>query len=101
MCAARKILDASDSKVYRGFTNLTIGFHEVECFRFVKNKYAKDDDPLPNSVLVELKDEVLFLPKHFSRRFSEDDLNELNTIISEKGEKVYLYFGGRNPNGYV
>lgn len=50
---------------------------------------------LKRVLLVELRDEVLFLPEYFAIPFNDDDakIDELNN----DGIKKYLYFGGKRP----
>lgn len=47
----------------------------------------------PVSVMVELENEVLFLPQYLARKFNTDT----NTVreINESGITFYLYFKGR------
>lgn len=47
------------------------------------------------SLLVELRDEVVFLPQYFLNKLDEEDIAELN---STGGETLYLYFGGRREH---
>lgn len=82
------------SKPYHGFCNLSIGYHSIKEFRFVKNKYAKKHDGSTKSILVELANEVLFLPQHFNQKINQSELEELNSCI-KKGEAIFLYFGGK------
>lgn len=89
---------ASDSKPYLGFTRLTHGNHEIVLFRLVKNKMynPKVAGSLKRSLLVELKDQVLFLPGYFAEKLQDDvKVEELNT----DGVKKYLFFDGKRPNG--
>lgn len=101
MSSAFKILSSigSTSKPYHGFSKLNHGYYEIEKFRFVKNKLYKpnvENPRLKRVLLVELKEEVLFLPEYFAANFNDDDakVEELNT----DGIKKYLYFGGKRPN---
>lgn len=95
MNALKKLEDLNPNKHYLGFTKLLIGFHNVLCFRVVKNKFGKKTDGSNKSILVELKNEVLFLPQYFWNKLNEDDIRELNSGI-EVNNKVYLYFGGKH-----
>lgn len=95
MNALKKLENLKTGKAYKGFANLDLGFHLIECFRLVKNKYKKKVEGNKKSIIVELKDEILFLPAYFLQKLSEDDINELNSSISSEGEKVYLYFEGK------
>lgn len=66
----------TEFKPYYGFSNLAPGHYEVECFRFVKNRFYKPDvenPDVPRSLMVELKDQVLFLPSRFAKRLDNDD----------------------------
>lgn len=88
-----------EGKPYKGFGTLPHGNHEVISFRFVRNKYydpKKENPGLKRSLLVELSDQVLFLPEYFAQKFNDDDkqIEELNN----DGVKKYLYFGGSRPN---
>lgn len=84
---------SSGNKPYHGFGKLAIGCHKILCFRIVKNKFKKDESD-GKSLLVELDNEVLFLPQYFLKTINGEDVNELNTC----GESMYLYFGGRIEN---
>lgn len=110
MSVFKKLQSVGTSKPYYGFTNLDIGYHRIICFRVVKNKFAnnKDDECAGSgasssagsiskreekTVIVELKDQVLFLPQYFLSQLSDREMNELG--VNELKEKMYLYFGGR------
>lgn len=90
----KKIANVKPNKPYQGFTKLSKGFHQVENFRMVKNKFCKKDGS-KKSILTELEGEILFLPQCFSQILDEDDLNELNECISNQ-QCIYLYFGGKH-----
>lgn len=87
------------SKPYHGFKELAHGKHRIVRFKLVKNRFAKNEAEAdgttssPWSVMVELEDEVLFLPQHLARKFS----NNADTVreINECGITFYLYFGGK------
>lgn len=89
------------SKEYNGFSKLDTGYHEIELFRLVKNKMYNENNEdhvknrLKRVLLVELKDEILFLPEYFAVGLNDDDakVEELNN----DGIKKYLYFGGKRP----
>lgn len=91
-----------DSKPYNGFTKLKIGNYEILNFRLVNNKMYKEkkegeeNNFLKRILMVELKDQVLFLPQYFARQFDDDDkkVAELNN----DGVKKFLFFGGARPN---
>lgn len=55
MITLKKLQVACETKPYYGFSKLTLGRHEVICFRLVKNQFAKKDE-CEKSVLVDLKD---------------------------------------------
>lgn len=90
----KKLQNVKPNKPYRGFARLALGYHAIECFRIVKNKFGKKNDVSAKSILIELVDEVLFLPQHFTKILNEDAVQQLNSTI-DKGESVYIYFGGR------
>lgn len=87
------------SKPYHGFTELARGRHRIVRFKLVRNKFAKDEpEPdgsmsSPISVMVELEDEVLFLPAHLARKFQNDP--NIVRQINESGITFYLYFAGK------
>lgn len=95
MNVLKKLGDVTPNKPYFGFVKLSVGYQKIVCFRFVKNKFGKKNDGSSKSILVELNNEVLFLPQYFNHKINESDLNELNSCI-EKKINVYIYFGGRN-----
>lgn len=86
-------------KPYHGFKELAHGNHKIVLFRFVKNKNYEPKEPksLPRLLLVELDDQILFLPEYFAAGLNDNDdkIDELNT----DGIVKYLYFGGKRPNG--
>lgn len=82
-----------ENKPYYGFTKLSIGFHRIALFRVVKNKFEKKEDV--KSILVELEDQVIFLPQYFREKISDSDVCELNSCIN-KNKDIYLHFGGKN-----
>lgn len=85
-----------DGKPYHGFAKLEHGNHEILNFRWVKNKLYREDGDLPKrSLLVELEDQVLFLPAYISAKigYSDEKVDEINIDPRKK----YLYFGGRRP----
>lgn len=59
-------------KPYKGFSQLAIGNHEISRFKLVKNKMYNSSNPasLPRIILVELKDQVLFLPEYFAHQLA-------------------------------
>lgn len=84
---------ALKTKPYYGFSKLPLGYHEIICFHSVKNKFAKKDE-CKKTVLIELKDQVVYLPKYFAEDITEDDV----TILNSDGEIKYLYLGGKREN---
>lgn len=96
MNALKKLENVQSNKPYRGFSKLDMGCHKVVNFRLTKNKFGKKSDGSNLSILVELEDQVLFLPSYFRQRLKDVDLQELNDSI-ESNENIYLYFGGKLP----
>lgn len=90
-----KLDTLNPNKPYHGFAKLSIGYHVITNFRFVKNKFGKKNDGSGKSILVELKNEVLFLPQYFCQKLNESDIKELNSVIETDGDDVFIYFGGR------
>lgn len=82
-----------ENKPYHGFSKLSIGFHQIVLFRAVKNKYDKKNEDA-KTILVELDDQVVFLPQYFREKISDSDIIELNAGIN-MNEQVFLYFGGK------
>lgn len=93
MSALLKLQEASDMKPYNGFSKLSRGYHEILHFRMVKNKFAKKDD-CKNSIIIELENEIVFLPKYFAVDMKESDIVDLNT----DGQKKFLFFGGKRDD---
>lgn len=91
----------NSSKPYNGFKNLKLGYYKIESFRLVKNKMYNENNEahaknkLKRVLLVELKDQVLFLPEYFAVPLNDDDakVDELNN----DGIQKYLFFGGIRP----
>lgn len=88
------------SKPYHGFKELSRGKHRILKFKLVRNKFAKEAASEGEattssqwSIMVELEDQVLFLPQHLARKFN----NSPDTVrqINESGITFYLYFGGK------
>lgn len=97
MNVLKKLEDLNPNKPYHGFTKLSIGYHQISSFRSVKNKFGKKGVS-GKSILVELNDQIIFLPQYFWQKLNENDLQELNSCI-EKGENLYLFFGGKQEEG--
>lgn len=99
--SALGLLKAVAKKPYLGFKSLKEGEYEILSFRLVKNKQFKGDDDkkkLKRVLLVELDNQVLFLPEYFATPFNDDDskIEELNN----DGVRKFLYFGGGRPNSH-
>lgn len=94
MNALKKLKEIQPSKPYHGFAKLNVGFYQIHSFKIVKNKFGKKAEGSGNSILVELNDEVLFLPQYFLHKLSAEDITELNTLI-DNGQPLYLFFGGQ------
>lgn len=94
MNALKKISEEKANKPYYGFAKLAKGHHKIESFRFVKNKFAKKSEKEAKTILVELKNQVIFLPQHFSVKLNQADILELNS----SAESIYLYFGGKQES---
>lgn len=86
------------SKPYKGFKYLPIGHHEIISFKFIRNRYFNQDDisSLRRTLMVELHDQLLFLPAYMALNFNDDDT--LVTGLNTDGIKRYLYFGGSRPD---
>lgn len=92
------------TKPYLGFSKLRHGHHEIEKFRLVKNKMyvpaeqlKPDEQPkLPRVLMVELKDQVLFMPEYITKAMGADD--EKVAELNNDGVKKFLYFGGKRDN---
>lgn len=95
MNALKKLEDLKPNKPYHGFAKLKKGYHRIECIRTAKNKFGKKSDGTNMSLLVELKNEVLFFPQYFYQKLNDEDIREINTNIGAKKD-VFLYFGGKD-----
>lgn len=85
-------------KPYLGFKQLSIGNHEIVKFRVVTNKQYREGAPdtTKKALLVELEDQVLFLPHYF---FEEVECDEEKVYeLNKDGVKKYLFFGGEREN---
>lgn len=100
MSSALSLLKSAGSnmKPYNGFAKLPEGAHKIYNFKLVPNKLynAKDKKSLKKVIMIELKEEVLFLPEYFCAAIKQDEskIDELNN----DGIAKYLYFGGRRGN---
>lgn len=84
-----------DSKPYFGFSKLKIGFYKIEKFRLVTNQYfdcRRPDSGPEKTLLVELKDQVLFMPGRISELFKgkQEKIDELNN----SDHQLFLFYGG-------
>lgn len=100
MSALEKLKEIGHSKPYKGFKTLDLGDHPIVRFRVVANKQYRETQPaaFKKALMVELAEEVLFLPHYFFDRLncSEKEVEELNKDPIQK----YLWFGGaREENG--
>lgn len=98
MEALKKLQEVKANKPYLGFPKLSVGYHQVLCFQSVKNKFGKKTGVSNKSILLELKEQVVFLPQYFWQKINEKDLEDLNSLI-ENGEFIYLFFGGKQQEG--
>lgn len=99
MTSAMDMLTGIQNKPYLGFASLAPGNYEIKKFRIVKNKLFKADAEKPAlkmTLLVELEDQVLFMPEYISCNFVENEAKvaELNS----DGMKKFLFFGGKRGN---
>lgn len=82
-------------KPYIGFDKLNIGYYKIEKFRLVNNQYfdcRKPDSGPEKTLLVELEDQVLFMPSAISKLFAgkEEKIDELN----KSDRQLFLFYGG-------
>lgn len=82
-------------KPYYGFKNLQPGNYEILSFRFVHNQYhdASNERSPRRIVLIELEEQVLFLPPYMALKLRDDD--DILEGYNNDGIKRYLCFGGR------
>lgn len=83
MNVLKKLNQTDSDKPYNGLSKLSLGYHKIVNFRESNGRYGR-------SVIVELKNEIIFLPKYLSEKLDEKDVDELNS--SE--EQMFLFFGG-------
>lgn len=102
MCSALNLIRSSgySEKPYLGFKKLSPGNYEIKVFKLIKNKmYTKirRNTSLKQVILVELVDQVLFLPEYFAQNMQnrQDKIEELNN----SNIKHFLNFGGKRENG--
>lgn len=86
-------------KPYNGFDELPIGNYEILSFAFVRNQYYDPDDKRspPRIIMIELSDQILFLPPYMALKLRDDD--EKLKSLNEDGVKRYLCYGGRRAEG--
>lgn len=99
MSAFDLLVGTTEGKPYFGFTKLIPGYYEIVNFRLVKNKMYKADSEKPmlkRTLLIELIDQVLFMPEYITRKFEDDEskVQELNT----DGMRKFLHFGGKRES---
>lgn len=90
------------TKPYLGFSKLPHGYHEIVQFRLTANKMynPKEKKSQKRVLLIELKDQVLFLPEYFVASLGEDPkkhdekVDELNADSTKK----FLFFDGARAN---
>lgn len=87
----------SAAKPYYGFDKLEPGtFFEVIKFKMVKNRFYKpknDNSGVPMCLVVELHDQILYLPEHISRQFEGNNSKKIEKLNND-GVKKFMYFGG-------
>lgn len=84
MNVLNKLNQVSD-KPYHGLPKLERGYHEIVGFRQSKGKYG-------DSVIAELKFEIIYLPQYIVEQLDRKDIEQLNKCE----ERLYLFFGGRH-----
>lgn len=101
MISALNILKSfgMESKPYNGFTHLPHGHYEIVMFKLVQNKMynPKSEKSFKRILMVELKDQVLFLPGYFAANFQFGGDKKVAELNSD-GIKKFLYFGGKRSN---
>lgn len=85
MNALKKLKSINIEKPYHGLPNLTPGYHEVYAFRESTGRYGR-------GIIVELKNEIIFLPQFMVEKLDQEDVRELN----DSNERLFLFFGGRH-----
>lgn len=87
------------NKPYLGFSKLDHGNYKIVRFSFFKNKNYVPAEPksVPRILMVELEDQVLFLPEYFSAGLNDDDAKIVE--LNSDGIVKYLYFGGKRTSG--
>lgn len=90
---------SQERKPYNGFSKLSLGNHEIVKFRLVKNKMynKRNANSMKQVILVELMDEVLFLPEYFAVPF-DNDASKVDSLNND-GVKKFLCFDGKRENG--
>lgn len=89
-----------DLKPYIGFSKLKQGHYKIEKFRLVANKCynEKVEKSMKRVLLIELKDQVLFLPGYFAEKFQGENDDQKVNLLNEDGVKKYIFFGGKRAN---
>lgn len=85
MNVLKKLNQIESDKPYHGLPKLQLGYHEIFHFRESHGKYGR-------GVIVELRNEIIFLPQHLAERLDDKDIDELNNFY----EAIFLFFGGFN-----
>lgn len=84
------------SKPCTPFDKLDTGYYEVIKFKLVKNRFYRQNSENPGaekSLIVELANQVLFLPSYISKNFAGP--NEYRVAeLNNSSEKIFLYYGG-------
>lgn len=92
----------NDSKPYHGFKNLLIGNYKIVRFRMVMNRYYRpgsENPGLKKTLLVELEDQILFLPEYITAKFSGNKEEILQLNEDNKDKKLFLCFNGKRDTG--
>lgn len=73
-----------------GICHLAMGYHEIFGFRVVKNKFDEDnpDETKSKKIIVELQNEIVFLPQYFLQHFNKQDIEALDFCGAEN---MYLF----------
>lgn len=88
-------------KPYYGFSTLPHGNYKIEKIKVVSNKHYKANDrrSFQQSLMVEIADQVLFLPNYFTASFvGEDGLVVDEKIAEVNASNLFMYFGGARPD---
>lgn len=96
MMNSYNLFNQFEQKPYKGFKNLAVGNYEIKRFRLVKNKFLKEEDSPKRVLLVELEDQILYLPAYFAVNFEDDDRKV--DAVNKDGVRRFLCFKGANAN---